>query len=88
METLQWESINKNEFSIFMRDLSQHTSINLKHKIEDLNTETKIITHEKKKKNYKSGTPVTSTLNFVFRLSFFLYKIKKKTKYFLSLEQR
>jgi len=52
METLQWESVDKNEFTIFMRDLSQHTSINLKHMIEDLNTETRIISAIEKKKKH------------------------------------
>ena len=57
---LQWETIDKNKFNIFMRDLSENVSINLKYMIEDLNTETKIIKMDKnKKKNYhKHQKPV------------------------------
>ena len=47
METIFWQSLNKNNFNIFMRDLSQN-SINLKHMLEDLNKEKKEV---KKLKN-------------------------------------
>ena len=40
METLQWEIIHKNNFAVFIRDLSESLNINLKHMIEDLDKET------------------------------------------------
>ena len=37
MENLHWEIFNKNNFNVFIRDLSESTNVNLKHMIEDLN---------------------------------------------------
>jgi len=55
METLQWENIDKNKFSIFMRDLSENTKINLKYMVDDLNKDKKIISFDKNKKKYKNN---------------------------------
>ena len=51
METLQWENIHKNNFAVFIRDLSDSLNINLKHVIEDLDKE--ILCKEDSKKNNK-----------------------------------
>ena len=51
METLQWENIHKNNFAVFIRDLSDSLNINLKHMIEDLDKE--ILCKEDSKKNNK-----------------------------------
>ena len=52
MDSLQWETINRNEFNIFMRDLSLTTNTNLKHMIEDMNNE-KQKNREKQKQSQK-----------------------------------
>ena len=43
METLHWETINTNNFNVFIRDLSQSTNVNLKHMIEDMKNIKQII---------------------------------------------
>ena len=54
METLQWENIHKNNFAVFIRDLSDSLNINLKHMIEDLDKETLLdLSLEKKSKKNK-----------------------------------
>ena len=55
METLQWETIHKNNFAVFIRDLSEALNINLKHMIEDLDKGTlcKEDYSKKKKKHIK-----------------------------------
>ena len=53
METLQWENIHKNNFAVFIRDLSDSLNINLKHMIEDLDKETLDLSLEKKSKKHK-----------------------------------
>ena len=53
METLQWETIHKNNFSVFIRDLSESLNINLKHMIEDLDKETLDLSLDKKSKKHK-----------------------------------
>lgn len=53
METIFWQTLNKNNFNIFMRDLSQN-SINLKHMLEDLdNSKKKKNNNNEKKKKMK-----------------------------------
>ena len=37
MEPLHWENLDKINFNIFIRDLSQSINVNLKYMIEDLN---------------------------------------------------
>ena len=86
---LQWETIDKNKFNIFMRDLSQNVSINLKYMIEDLNTEIKIIKpKDKNKKNYhKNKKPVIKKKDLIIaeqnklRLEKELEKDKKYIEY-------
>ena len=53
METLQWETIHKNNFAVFIRDLSESLNINLKHMIEDLDKETQDLSLDKKSKKHK-----------------------------------
>ena len=57
MKTLQKQEINKQDFSVFLRDLSSDVNINLKHMIEDciIKKDTEYI---KKKKNYHKGKKV------------------------------
>ena len=55
MDSLQWETINQNEFSIFMRDLTMTSNTNLKHMIEDMDNANQKVkeekqNHKKKKK--------------------------------------
>ena len=57
MDSLQWETINRNEFNIFMRDLSLTTNTNLKHMIEDMNNE-KQKNREKQKQSQKKKKKV------------------------------
>tara|TARA_Y100000817_G_scaffold295601_1_gene270489 strand:- start:4927 stop:7686 length:2760 start_codon:yes stop_codon:yes gene_type:complete len=53
LKTLQKQNIDKQDFSIFLRDLSQNLNINLKHMIED---SVKVQSKQKKeKKNYHKG---------------------------------
>ena len=53
LKTLQKQNIDKQVFSIFLRDLSQNLNINLKHMIED---SVKVQSKQKKeKKNYHKG---------------------------------
>lgn len=40
MESIQWENIDRTLFSIFIRDLTHNTNINLKHLIEDIDKKT------------------------------------------------
>ena len=50
MNTLQKQKIDKQQFSIFLRDLASSLNINLKHMIED---SVKKDDQTKQKKNYK-----------------------------------
>ena len=53
LKTLQKQNIDKQDFSIFLRNLSQSLNINLKHMIED---SVKIYDNKNKgKKNYHKG---------------------------------
>ena len=51
MDSIQWENIDRSLFSIFIRDLTNNTNINLKHLIEDLDQKT--ITTKNPKKHIK-----------------------------------
>ena len=48
---LQWETVDRNAFAVFIRDLSVGTNINLKHMIEDMDkkVEKKVVKKLKKK---------------------------------------
>mgnify|MGYP006170304347 FL=1 len=85
MENVQWEQLNNDRFSVFIRDLSLHANTNLKHMIEDLENKTKttqkvtkkkhlkkkdIIIQENEKKKYKQ-----SILNDEKKLEFLLNEI-------------
>ena len=49
METIQWEQLNNDQFSVFIRDLSINYNTNLKHMIEDFdNNDIKKNNHKKK----------------------------------------
>ena len=52
MSSVQWEQIDKDQFNVFIRDLSLHSNTNLKHMIEDLD-HTKTIQPDKKHKKQK-----------------------------------
>ena len=52
MSSVQWEQIDKDQFNVFIRDLSLHSNTNLKHMIEDLD-QTKTIQPDKKHKKQK-----------------------------------
>ena len=54
METLHWETINTNNFNVFIRDLSQSTNVNLKHMIEDMDNKKAITPIKKNKKGKKT----------------------------------
>ena len=58
MDSLQWETINRNEFNIFMRDLSLTTNTNLKHMIEDMNNEKQKNREQKQKQKQKKKKKV------------------------------
>ena len=53
MDTIQWENIDINQFSVFIRDLSESTNANIKYMIEDLNNENKQTKNMKKQKKMK-----------------------------------
>ena len=59
MTSVQWEQIDKDQFNVFIRDLSLHSNTNLKHMIEDLDKATPIQSDSKNKnkKKYKTVTP-------------------------------
>ena len=63
MKTLQKQNINKQDFSVFLRDLSQTLNINLKHMIEDCVTIKN--ENEKKKKNYHKGKKVVKKKDLI-----------------------
>lgn len=50
METVFWDTLNYDNFNLFIRDLSSSVNTNLKHMIEDINKETKTIQKSNKKK--------------------------------------
>ena len=53
MDLLQWQQTDKNQFAVFIRDLSQNLN-NVKHMIEDSSKkEEKPTQHKKGKKNKK-----------------------------------
>ena len=64
MKTLQNQVINKQDLSVFLRDLSLTLNINLKHMIEDLiiNKETK-----KQSKNYHKGKKVIKKKDLIIQ---------------------
>lgn len=53
METVHWEQINNDQFSVFIRDLSTNTNTNLKHMIEDIDNQNCEKTLKKDKKKHK-----------------------------------
>ena len=52
MSLLQWQQTDKNQFAVFIRDLTKHLT-NVKHMVEDMMKETPVIKHPKKGKKHK-----------------------------------
>jgi superfamily II RNA helicase len=75
MKLLQTQNINKQDFSVFLRDLSLTLNVNLKHMIEDL-----IINKEKNnnKKNYHKGKKVVKKKDLIIQQQ---NEKKKKANY-------
>ena len=57
MDILSKQNIEKQDLSIFLRDLSDDVNINLKHMIEDMNKKDEVENIKKKGKNGK-GKPM------------------------------
>ena len=57
MSLLQWQQTDKNQFAVFIRDLTKHLT-NVKHMVEDMMKEAPVIKHPKKgKKNILMISP-------------------------------
>jgi hypothetical protein len=52
MSLLQWQQTDKNQFAVFIRDLTKHLT-NVKHMVEDMMKEAPVIKHPKKGKKHK-----------------------------------
>ena len=52
MSLLQWQQTDKNQFAVFIRDLTKHLT-NVKHMVEDMMKEAPVIKHPKKGKKNK-----------------------------------
>ena len=74
MKTLQKQEINKQDFAVFLRDLSSTSNVNLKHMIEDCIIK-KDTEENKKKKNYHRGKKVVKKKDLIIQK-----QIEKKQK--------
>ena len=70
MTSVQWEQIDKDQFNVFIRDLSLHSNTNLKHMIEDLDKATPIQSDNKNKnknKNKKQKKQIIKKKDIIIR---------------------
>jgi len=77
MKTLQKQEINKQDFAVFLRDLSSTLNVNLKHMIEDCIIK-KDTDDKKKKKNYHKGKTVVKKKDLIIQQQ---TEKKKKEQY-------
>ena len=77
MKTLQKQEINKQDFAVFLRDLSSTLNVNLKHMIEDCIIK-KDTDDKKKKKNYHKGKKVVKKKDLIIQQQ---TEKKKKEQY-------
>ena len=75
MKTLQKQEINKQDFAVFLRDLSSSSKINLKHMIEDCIIKKNT---ENKKKNYHKGKKIVKKKDLIIQQQ---TEKKKKEQY-------
>ena len=65
-----WEDVNKEQFSVFIRDLSQSVNANLKHMISDLEISKKKMAikppNQKKNKNFALWLKITLLFSYEF----------------------
>ena len=66
MKILQRQEINKQELSVFLRDLSETVNVNLKHMIEDTIINKKE-NDKKTKKNYHKGKKVIKKKDLIIQ---------------------
>ena len=76
MKTLQKQEINKQDFSVFLRDLSSNLDVNLKHMIEDCIIG--VDPEKNKKKNYHKGKTVIKKKDLIIQSQ---TEKKKKEQY-------
>lgn len=81
MDTIQWENIDRNLFSIFIRDLTNNNKINLKHLIEDLDKPK--ITEKKSKKHIKKKDLIIQE-NEKRKYNLMIQNDRKKLSFILS----
>jgi len=77
MKTLQKQEINKQDFAVFLRDLSSTLNVNLKHMIEDCIIN-KCTEDNKKKKNYHKGKKIVKKKDLIIQKQ---TEKKKKEQY-------
>ena len=61
--TLQWQETDKNQFAVFIRDLSKNLN-NVKHMVEDTMKQAPVVKHPKKGKKHK---PVKKKKDIIIR---------------------
>ena len=77
--TLQWQQTDKNQFAVFIRDLSKNLN-NVKHMVEDTMKQAPVVKHPKKGKKHK---PVKKKKDIIIEQQTKL-RLEKQTKEDLS----